>query len=137
MLWLHGLHAALGEDVAALWHAGHVLAHVVRRHLVLDHEVHLLHVEVLAVAETPCAVALVAVEAEEAVFIACDDCRAAEALDGLVTRVGADHALPCLKLRALLVSVNTFLPHTEPEAFFGSPEPRQVLRQVVDHVEVV
>ena len=82
----------------------------------MDQQVELLHVKILAVAEAPGAVAFVAIEAEEAVLEARDDRRAPLALDGLVARVRTDHALACLELRALLVSVHARLAHAEAEA---------------------
>lgn len=90
---------------------------LVLRQLVHDQEVKLLHVEELAVAEAPCAIALVTIQAEETVFVARDYSRAPAALHRLITCVRTNHALARLKLRALLIFVDAVLTHAEAKAF--------------------
>ena len=89
----------------------------IRNDLILNQEVELLHVEIFAIAEAPGAIALVAVQAEEAVFVPGDHCLTSQTFNRLVALIWTDHALACFELGTLLVSVNTVLTHAEAEAF--------------------
>ena len=59
----------------------------------LEDEFKIVHVEVLEVTEAWGAIALIAVIAEETVFIVINDRLASEAANWLVTVIGADHRL--------------------------------------------
>jgi len=59
----------------------------------LENEFKIVHVEVLEVTEAWRAIALIAVIAEETVFIVVNDRLASEAANWLVSVIGADHRL--------------------------------------------
>lgn len=89
----------------------------VRSDLILNQEVKLLHVEIFTITEAPGAVTLVAVHAEEAVFVACNHCTTSLTFHRLVTLVRTNHPLTCFELGTLFVSIDTVLSQAESEAF--------------------
>ena len=120
-------------DARGHGHTWNILIKLVLRQLVHNQEVKLLHVEELAVAEAPCAIALVTIQAEETVFVARNYSRAPAALHRLITCVRTNHALARLELRALLIFVDAVLAHAETKAFLWSSQSGQMLRQVVNN----
>lgn len=103
----------------------------------LYHAVEVRHIEVLDVAEAGRAIRLVAEHAEEAFLVSGHDSCASEALDGLVARVRADHALTRLELVAGLESLDALRSHAKAESLLRSAQSHQVLCEELENLALV